>query len=106
MRAKLVGVLMLALAFPAMAQAAEETAPGQTGSQTEKCKVQPEPESGKPTQNDKTGDQKNLTQKLDPCNGVLTPPPTGDTGMTKPAPDEGKTPVIKPGEIPAQPPKQ
>lgn len=106
MRAKPIGVLMLALAIPAVALAAEETAPAQREPQAEKCKVQPEPESKDPAENGKAGDGESLTGKLDPCNGVLKPPATGDTGMTKPAPNQGKTPVIKPGEIPAQPPKQ
>lgn len=45
-----------------------------------------------------------LTQKLDPCDGVLKPPPTGDGDMTEPAPDLGNTPIIRPGEVPPQPP--
>ncbi len=61
-------------------------------------------------QSDQGGSQKpesgDLSDKLDDCGGVLKPPPTGDQGMAAPAPDEGKTPVIKPGQVPAQPPKQ
>jgi hypothetical protein len=45
-----------------------------------------------------------LTQKLDPCDGVLKPPPTGDGDMTEPAPDLGNMPIIRPGEVPPQPP--
>lgn len=46
------------------------------------------------------------TADLGSCGGVLQPPPSGDQGMTQPPPDQGKTPVIKPGEVPVQPPKQ
>jgi hypothetical protein len=65
-------------------------APPQDGGQ------QPRPDSG----------DGNSTDKLGSCGGVLQPPPSGDQGMTQPPPDQGKTPVIKPGEVPAQPPKQ
>lgn len=47
-----------------------------------------------------------LTDKLNPCGGVLKPPPTGDAEMAAPAPPVGKTPIIKPGEVPPQPPQQ
>lgn len=47
-----------------------------------------------------------LTKKLAPCNGVLKPPPTGDSDLTAPAPDQGNTPVIRPGDLPPQPPKK
>lgn len=90
--------LMLALAAPAAAQTDQQN--DSTVQQTDKCRAQTEqgakqqPDSG------------NLTAKLSDCGGVLKPPPTGDQGMAAPAPDEGKTPVIKPGEVPPQPPKQ
>ncbi|MER9140334.1 hypothetical protein [Mesorhizobium sp. M0047] len=90
--------LMLALAAPAAAQTDQQN--DSTVPQADKCRAQPEqgakqqPDSG------------NLTEKLSDCGGVLKPPPTGDQGMAAPAPDEGKTPVIKPGEVPPQPPKQ
>jgi hypothetical protein len=103
MKARFTGALMLALALPAAAQAAGSAAP----TQTEKCKARPEPQTGKADEVGKQpGSDNDMTKKLSPCNGVLKPPPTGDKGMARPAPDEGRTPVIKPGEIPAQPPKQ
>ena len=90
--------LGLALAAPAAAQ----TDPQQDSQppQADKCRAQTG-QGGK--QQPAGGD---LTNKLSDCGGVLKPPATGDQGMTAPAPDEGKTPVIKPGEVPVQPPAQ
>ncbi|SDA89060.1 hypothetical protein [Mesorhizobium qingshengii] len=89
--------LVLALAAPAAAQ----TDPQQDSQspQADKCRA---PEQGN-KQQPAGGD---LTETLSDCGGVLKPPATGDQGMTAPAPDQGKTPVIKPGEVPAQPPAQ
>ena len=84
--------LMLALAA---AQTVQQQNPAQ---QADKCRVQTDPDT---KQQPGSG---NLTEKLNDCGGVLKPPATGDQGMAAPAPDEGKTPVIKPGEVPAQPP--
>ncbi|WP_342585785.1 hypothetical protein [Sinorhizobium alkalisoli] len=47
-------------------------------------------------------DERTLSEKLDDCNGVLKPPKVGDTELVEPAPDVGKTRVIRPGELPAQ----
>ena len=44
-----------------------------------------------------------LAEKLDDCNGVLTPPTVGDKDIVTPAPDTGETPVINPGDVPADP---
>src|SRR5438445_12011051 len=87
--------LMLALAVPAAAQTDQQQNPVQ---QADKCKVQTDPG----TKQQPGGG--NLTDKLSDCGGVLKPPATGDQGMDAPAPDEGNTPVIKPGQVPAQPP--
>ncbi|QKC99603.1 hypothetical protein [Mesorhizobium sp. NZP2298] len=89
--------LMLALAVP---PAAAQTDPQQNpAQQADKCQVQPE-------QGKQPSSGGNLTEKLNDCGGVLKPPATGDQGMAAPAPDEGKTPVIKPGQVPAQPPSK
>lgn len=48
------------------------------------------------------GDQKPLSQTLDDCNGVLKPPKVGDSEMVEPAPDVGKSRLIRPGDLPAQ----
>lgn len=92
---------LLALTAPAAAQNAgpDKPAPCQAEPQANARQDQDQ----KPTEN---GRNDSTAQKLAPCGGVLKPPPTGDSEMTEPAPDEGKTPVIKPGEVPAQPPKQ
>nr|WP_189644570.1 hypothetical protein [Mesorhizobium sp. M9A.F.Ca.ET.002.03.1.2] len=101
------GVLgALALAAPVAAQT-DNQAPDQAPVQPGSC--QAEPQNGqqlKPPVNNGVSNNNSLTDTLDPCNGVLLPPPTGDFGITALPPDEGKTPVIKPGEVPPQPPKQ
>lgn len=64
------------------------------------CLVEPNPEQGAAPKDDKE-----LTEKLDRCNGVLQPPPTADREIEEPPPDTGKTPVIPPGELPEQQPE-
>ncbi|WP_353821187.1 hypothetical protein [Mesorhizobium sp.] len=89
----------LALAAPVAAQT-ETQDPAPAGP----CQAQPQNgQQQKPPVNNGASDS--LTDTLDPCNGVLQPPPTGDQGMAAPPPDQGRTPVLKPGEVPAQPPK-
>ncbi|MER8375725.1 hypothetical protein [Mesorhizobium sp. M1406] len=92
--------LMLALAAPAAAQTDQQD----DSTATDHCRAQTE--QGAKQQPGQQPDSGNLTEKLTDCGGVLKPPPTGDQGMAAPAPDEGKTPVIKPGDVPPQPPKQ
>ncbi|TIQ17773.1 MAG: hypothetical protein E5X61_27960 [Mesorhizobium sp.] len=89
------------------AQALTAPAAAQTDTQDQApagpCQAQPQNgQQQEPPANNGAGDS--LTEMLDPCNGVLLPPPTGDQGMAAPPPDEGRTPVLKPGEVPAQPP--
>ncbi|MBZ9807389.1 MULTISPECIES: hypothetical protein [unclassified Mesorhizobium] len=88
--------LMLAAPAAALAQAEQQNPDKQAPS--EKCRAKPDGNQ-QPTDN-------TLTETLNDCGGVLKPPPTGDQGMAAPAPNEGKTPVIKPDEVPPQPPKQ
>lgn len=88
---------VLLLATPAAAQT-ENPAP------SEKCRVQPAPQQDGQQKPPAAGES--LTETLDPCDGVLKPPPTGDRDITAQPPDQGKMPIIKPGEVPAQPPKQ
>ena len=93
---------LLALAGPAAAQDSGQGS-GQ-GAPSAPCQAQPQDGGQKPPPaNDGNG---NSTANLGSCDGVLQPPPSGDQGMTQPPPDQGKTPVIKPDEVPAQPPKQ
>jgi hypothetical protein len=89
--------VMLLLAAPAAAQSSpEEQLP-------DECQAQPrsdgsgQGDSGQPSSPD------GLTEKLDPCNGVLRPPPVGDQEITEPPPDTGTTPIIPPGDVPPQP---
>ncbi|UVK47678.1 hypothetical protein BPNPMPFG_001896 [Mesorhizobium sp. AR07] len=89
--------LMLALA-PAAAQTDQPQ--DNQAPRADKCRVQTEQGAKQQPGGD------NPTDKLNDCGGVLTPPAIGDQGMAAPAPDEGRTPVIKPGEVPAQPPAQ
>lgn len=91
--------LMLAVAVPAVAQTDQQGSDSQA-QPTQKCQAQTKDGAKQPSGGG------NLTDKLNDCGGVLKPPPTGDQEMTAPAPDQGKTPVIKPGEVPAQPPAQ
>ncbi len=44
-----------------------------------------------------------LSDKLAPTNGVIAPSGDVDPAMHKPPPQTGNMPVVKPGEIPAQP---
>ena len=88
---------LLALAGPAAAQDSDGTPPVP-------CQAQPQDGGQKPPAADDGNGSS--ADKLSSCDGVLQPPPTGDQGMTQPPPDQGKTPVIKPGEVPVQPPKQ
>ena len=116
----LCSAVLLALSQTALAQTSDE--PGETDEMTaEDCQVEPDengapdlseededidpfpPEEPEPVLPDGDEDE-SLTEKLDPCNGVLKPPAVGDQEMTTPPPNEGETPIIRPGELPEQPP--
>ncbi|OHV84942.1 hypothetical protein [Rhizobium sp. LCM 4573] len=43
---------------------------------------------------------RNLSQKLDRCNGELKAPDVGDSDLVEPAPSIGNTPVIRPDDLP------
>jgi len=73
---------------------------GQTLDQSPQADCQARPGSKK---DDRAG---SATKKLDKCGGVLQPPEINDPGLVKPAPDAGTMPVIKPGQMPEQAPKQ
>jgi hypothetical protein len=68
----------------------------------ENCQAKPDRDKSA-NSNDKTG---SITKKLDECGGVLQPPDVNDPALVKPAPDTGSMPVIKPGQVPDQTPKQ
>jgi hypothetical protein len=98
------GIVILSSAMPAFSQTDAKPAPASP------CQAQPDANGNAGNNSDGSGEDKtqagSLTEKLDPCNGVLKPPPTGDSDMTEPAPNQGNTPIIKPGDVPPQPPKQ
>ena len=94
----LAAVLMSGL--PAAAQTAGQP------KQLENCQAQPDTNSNgaqKPQSdaqpNAQSGD---LTASLQPCGGVLKPPPTGDKNATQPPATGSDMPVIKPGQVPPQ----
>lgn len=82
----------------------------ETKNPVEDCQVQPDQKSGQPQnqtgEDGQPGSNDSLTETLNPCDGVLKPPATGDKGLTEPPPNAGETPVIRPGEVPQQQPKQ
>jgi hypothetical protein len=98
----LAGLVALAtLAAGPSAAAGQTKSPqnDQTQSGQENCQAQP----NRKKSDDGTG---SITKKLDECGGVLRPPEVNDPGLVKPAPDTGNMPVIKPGQVPDQAPKQ
>jgi hypothetical protein len=71
----------------------------------EKCRAEPQTDNqGQETSTDDNGQpaSRSLTEKLDPCDGVLKPPAVGDQEMTLPPPGDGEMPVITPRDLPQQ----
>ncbi|SMF73109.1 hypothetical protein SAMN02982989_4242 [Xaviernesmea oryzae] len=64
----------------------------------QKCAAPAEPEN-RQQEAPETGDR-NLSKKLDDCNGVLKAPGVGDSEMVEPAPDTGRSRVIQPDTLP------
>lgn len=91
-----------AWAGPAFAQSSPGAEPGVS---VDECQVEPMDETE--SQSEAPAPDENLTAKLDKCNGVLQPPPTGDADIKEEPPASGKTPVIPPGALPEeQPPSE
>ncbi|MHA6645575.1 hypothetical protein [Mesorhizobium sp. A623] len=99
------GALLITLALIAAAQAEKKPPTQAPLPSTNPCQVKPDDETANRAQNERHGSDRtdNLSRSLEPCGGVLKPPPTGDRKMATPPPAEGKTPIIRPGEIPQQP---
>ena len=99
------GALLITLALIATAQAEKKTQTQAPLPSTNPCQVKPDDETANQAQNESHGSDQtdNLSRTLEPCDGVLKPPPTDDREMATPPPAEGKTPIIRPGEIPQQP---
>ncbi len=73
-----------------------------TGRQ-EGCRAVPDDrQDGNGGDRDAVDREEPLSQTLENCRGVLRPPPTGDGEMAEPPPDSGKTPVIRPDDLPEQ----
>jgi len=87
-------------AWPALAQDGSDT-PSDPLVVTEDCEVAPLAEGEVPPPSE-TPDT--LSDALDPCNGVLEPPPSGDHEMTITPPPVGETPIIEPEDLPPQQP--
>lgn len=64
----------------------------------QKCAVPDEPENRQET-TPENGDR-DLSRKLEDCNGVLKAPGVGDSELVEPAPDTGKSRVIRPDMLP------
>jgi hypothetical protein len=81
---------------------------GQTKEQpsvdSEHCTASPADQDNQSSTGDtgKAAKDGSLSQKMDDCNGVLKPAPTGDSDFSRPAPEEGRTPVIRPDNLPGQ----
>ncbi|RIY02867.1 hypothetical protein D3218_05515 [Aureimonas flava] len=97
----LCAVLLVGMA-PAVAQTVPSpAAPSDGGAPNQAIAPSTDPCAARPAD----GSGTSLSGQLADCNGVLTPPDTGPTGIEVPvpAPDPGTTPVIPPGAVPDQP---
>ena len=102
----------VAFAFlSASATFAQETpeAPGVTpdlSASEDPCEVVPGDQNA-PTTSTQNSDEagsdesgRSLSDTLDRCGGVLSPPAVGDHELVEPAPDKGVTPIIPPSAVP------
>lgn len=64
----------------------------------QKCAAPAEPENGQ--QPVPENDDRDLSRKLDDCNGVLKAPGVGDSELVEPAPETGRSRVIRPDMLP------
>jgi len=88
---------LLISALPVAAQTADQPKAPQD------CQVEPDSNNGGDGASKQTGEQSDtLSDSLQPCGGVLKPPPTGDKNTTQPPADGSQMPVIKPGQVPPQ----
>lgn len=88
------------LAVPASGQPGEKEQPPVD----DRCGVVPGDENRSPDAERETdGAEKSLSEVLEDCNGILDPPPVGDSEIVEPPPETGETPVIRPDDLPIQP---
>ncbi|MEZ2329898.1 hypothetical protein AB6802_09250 [Mesorhizobium sp. RCC_202] len=96
-KALFTAAMFLLSALPAAAQTADQPQVPQD------CQAQPDSNNGGNGAQKQDGQQSdNLSGSLQPCGGVLKPPPTGDDNATQPPADGSQMPVIKPGQVPPQ----
>lgn len=100
-KALLIAAAILVSGLPAAAQTGDQPKNPQN------CQAQPDSNSGNTGAQTQNGEQPNaqssdLSGSLQPCGGVLKPPPTGDKNATVPPPTGSDMPVIKPGQVPPQ----
>ena len=93
--------VVLMSGLPAAAQTGVQVKP------VENCQAQPDSNATQKPQADAkpNAQSDDLTASLQPCGGVLKPPPTGDQNATTPPATGSEMPVITPGEVPKQPPQ-
>jgi|APFEC2959095171_1045051.scaffolds.fasta_scaffold08097_1 hypothetical protein len=89
-------VATVALATAQSSNGSEEVVP------SDPCQAEPADRSQNQT-SDKSKELPRPQNKLEHCEGVLTPPETGDR-IEEPPPDTGTTRIIRPDDVPVQPP--
>lgn len=97
-------LLIYALAAPAFAQSEQQ--PDDPRAAEDPCRAEPEDAEPRDGESEETrrAREEELAERLDRCNGVLTPPDIGEREMVEPPPDIGRTPVIRPDDLPGQQP--
>jgi len=93
---KSIGVLFASVLLLSPILAVDD-ATAQTPSR-QKCAAPAEPENGQQAAPENNG--RDLSRKLDDCNGVLEAPGVGDGELVEPAPETGKSRVIRPDMLP------
>jgi hypothetical protein len=91
-------VLFLTMVSLAATPALGEMHSNENPAMSDRCRTLPD--GGAPDANGNSTDEEAMSETLEDCQGVLKPPRTGDSELIEPAPDIGKTPFIRPHEIP------
>jgi hypothetical protein len=96
-KALFTAAMLLISALPAAAQGTDQPKAPQD------CQAMPDSDNGGNGTQKQDGQQSdNLSGSLQPCGGVLKPPPTGDKNAAQPPDNGSQMPVIKPGQVPPQ----
>jgi hypothetical protein len=97
MRALAIGIIAAATAIGSAALAQERpTAPAPSSPPEMDCRPAPPPTGGTGEAPSGNGAAGNPSDKLSQSGGVICPPPNVDRSIQKPAPEQGRTPVIRP----------